>query len=173
MSAFLRRHVSAIEGRFHQTVSIRKDVDNPHKPVTRSPCDITLDRRGVEKTVRHGQCPPRDHWQNWIVLKRHPHQAIWDRGGEQPLDGFPKRIDVHCSMQAKQRPFEYRIDHRLALRANPCDSRHSRLLFAQPLFFCPSLRLHSFPPRSIIRRSKRQPKLPGGRQLVREIQGQR
>jgi hypothetical protein len=79
------------------------------------------------------------------VLKRHPHQAIWDRGGEQPLDGFPKRIDVHCSVEGKQRPFEYRVDHRLALRASPCDSRHSRLLFAQPLFFGPSLRAALIP----------------------------
>src|SRR4029450_8304887 len=70
VSAFLRRHVAAIEGRFHQTASIRKDVANPHKPVTRSPSDITLERRGIKKTIRHGQCPSCDHWQNWIVLKR-------------------------------------------------------------------------------------------------------
>jgi hypothetical protein len=36
------------------------------------------------------------------VLKGEAHQAIWDRGGEQPLGGFPKRIDVHRPVQAKQ-----------------------------------------------------------------------
>src|SRR5436309_734277 len=96
-------HVKAFRRRpflFKQTASIRKDVANPHKPVTRSPGDITLERRRVEETIRHGPCPPRDHWQNWIVLKGEAHQAIWDRGREQPLDSFPKRIDVHRPMQA-------------------------------------------------------------------------
>jgi hypothetical protein len=56
-------------------------------------------------------------------------------------------------VQAKQRPFEYRIDHRLALRANPGGPLHlpaPRRILAQPRLFCRSLRLRSFPERSII-----------------------
>jgi hypothetical protein len=44
----------------------------------------------------------------------------------------------------------------------------SRRILAQPPFFCPSLRVRSFPPRSIIRRLKRQPKLPGDHPALRE-----
>jgi len=43
-----------------------------------------------------------------------------------------------------------------------------RLILAQPPFFRPSLRLRSFPERSIIRRLKRQLKLPGDHPVLRE-----
>ena len=75
--------------------------------------DIILERLRGEKPITHGQCPSRDHWQNRIGLKHEADQAIWNRGGEQLLDGFPERTDVHGRVQAEQSLFQCRIDHRL------------------------------------------------------------
>jgi hypothetical protein len=104
--AFLRRHVSAIKARFDQAGSICKEVANPHEPLPWSRGDITLERLRGEKTIRHGSCPSHNHGQDWIGLKHQAYQAIWDRGGEQLLDGFPERTNVHGGVQAEQSLFE-------------------------------------------------------------------
>ncbi len=43
-----------------------------------------------------------------------------------------------------------------------------RRVLAQPPFFCPSLRLRSFPERSTIGKLKRQPKLPSDHSVLRD-----
>src|SRR5207247_8922286 len=108
---------------------------------------------------------------NWIGLKHETDQAIRHCGGEQLLNGFPERIHVHRCVEAEQSFFQRRIDHRLALHANPGGPLHlpapRRILAASVL--SPSRRLRSFPQRSTTWKSKRQPKLPGDYQAVREI----
>src|SRR5438132_8254834 len=94
-------------------------MTDPDEPFTQSPADITSERLRGEKAVRHGQRTSHNHGQNWIVLKGHPCQAVRYRGREQLLNGSPERADVHRSVQPEQRLFEYWIDHRFALHANP------------------------------------------------------
>ena len=106
MSAALRRHVTAVQGRSHQAASIREDVANPHKLFTRSPCDITFERISGEEAISHGQGPSRDQRQNWIGLKHEAYQAMWDRGGEQLLDGFPEGTKIHGGVQTEQSLFQ-------------------------------------------------------------------
>jgi len=171
VQAALRRHVSAIEGGFHQAASIRKDVANPHKPVTRSPGDITLERRGVEKPSGMDKCPPRDHWQNWICAEASSHHSDLGSRRRAPLAAFPKRIDVHCSVR-QAKAFRVPIDYRLALRGNPCDS-----VIAAPL--CATTVLLSRPKAAFPPRFNNQAIKKGNLSylavvnLVREIQGQR
>jgi len=117
-------------------------MTDPDESVTWAPGNIILERLRGEKTVRHGSCPSHDYGQNWILLKRDPDQAVWYRGGEQLVDGSPERTDVHRSVQAEQRLFDYWIDHRLALHANPGGPLHlpaPRRILAQPRLFCRSL----------------------------------
>src|SRR6476660_10267317 len=120
--------------------------------------DITLERLRSEKPMRHVQCPSRNHWQTWIGLKHEADQAIWNRGGEQLLDGFPERIHVHRCVQAEQSLFQRRIDHRLALHANPGGPLHLPARAASSRSrrsFSPSLRLRSIPKRSTIGKLKK------------------
>src|SRR6266542_2187400 len=92
--------------------------------------------RFFQKTIRDGQCPSYDHVQNWLVLKGKANHAIWYRGTEQTLRGFPERIDIHRGVQAKQRLFECRLDHRFAFHADPWRSLHYGSSSRDPSFVC-------------------------------------
>ena len=100
MLAKREKTVTEIEG----LLGLQQAVVSQH--LARLRADMTLERLHGEKPIRHGQCPSRNHWQNWIGLKHEAYQAIWDRGREQLLDGFPKRTDVHGCVQAEQRLFQ-------------------------------------------------------------------
>ena len=112
MHTFLRRHVTAVKGRFYEAVSIGKEVANPHELLARSSDDVTLERFRSEKALGHRLCPSRDQRQDWSVLQSEADHAIWHCGREHLLHGLPKRIDVHRAVQIEQRPFQCRIDHR-------------------------------------------------------------
>jgi len=70
------------------------------------------------------------------VLKGKANHAIWYRGTEQTLRGFPERIDIHRGVQAKQRLFECRLDHRFAFHADPWRSLHYGSSSRDPSFVC-------------------------------------
>ena len=118
MHTFLRRHVTAVKGRFYEAASIGKKVSNPHELLARSSDDVTLERFRSEKALGHRLCPSRDQRQDWIVLQSEADHAIWHRGGKQLLDGFPERTNVHGPVQTEQRLLKRRVDHRLPLTAS-------------------------------------------------------
>src|SRR5258708_6733880 len=116
--AFFRRHVATVKGRFYETVSIGEKVANPHELFARSSGDVILERFRSEKALRHRLCPSRDQRQNRIVLQAEADHPIGHRRGDQLLNGFPERTNVHGTVQTEQRLLQRRVDHRLPLAAS-------------------------------------------------------
>ena len=87
---------------------------------------MTPERFRGEEAVRQRPGFSNDHGQNRIVLECHPDQVVRYRGGKQPTGGYPERIDIRRPVEAEQRPFDGRIDDRVALHIRPLSGRFLR-----------------------------------------------
>jgi hypothetical protein len=174
MHTFLRRHVTAVKGRFYEAASIAKQVANPHELWARSSDDVTLESFRSEKALGHRLCPSRYQRQDWIVLQSEADHAIWHCGGEQLLNGFPERTDVHGTVQTEQRSFQCRIDHRLRITSGPESCLGSLHVSPPPSrnrrFVVSTLDNTTVQERSMIGRSKTQPKLPCDHRAIRDAE---
>jgi hypothetical protein len=108
-------------------------------------------------------------------LKHQSDHAIRYCRGKQLLSGSPKRVNIHGAVQLEQRPFQCRIDYRLALADSNAVSLHVLLSRAcAPENRCFSARARFLKKTTLVpeafnnRPDKRQPKLPRDYQAMRD-----
>ena len=112
--------MAAIKDRSRKAIAIGEKIAEAHALFARRPNKITFERFRREEISGHLSCPSGDYRQGWIPPKCEADHAAGYRDREHLVDGSPKRIDIHGTMQIEQGFLQRRIDNRLQISVR-CD----------------------------------------------------